>query len=827
MKNSTITLYYKSLINKDKNFILDNPSNGKSTIENYLGTLENEVITGFQYIKHSLVISIKLDKSQDYLNMGLDARDLNYIKIQNDGENAKYYFIVGKTWKGESTIELMLNMDTLNSFQFNKDYVLNKKTLVKREHKDRFAKIGQGSQIFEYDVESDTSVSPVYSSMLIAVTEFKNYSIEILDGTTVTGLFPNFIGLQENHLQGIHVFRFIFLTTHTAGHVKLRFNFSVYALERIIDMRSEEINSPVYKINEDLLFEQDGNSSASWSLFYRNADNSENSPVDCYLLADEGFSAVYQTSDGKVNYEDTPADGDFIIFWSNTGLSINVDGAEYYLRKSTGWSWGNYQNWTLIAIKRQDTQIEVYYAKMEYKLFHIPTLPIFVPTYSGSWSKIFTGQYVEVQTLLDSMHVRRVDNLPSSASWCTNMMAGTPVGSDYVVSFGTTASAPVVTLQAIDKTDSKNIKIIDLPYSPTSFSIDGSGNYELADMWKYDQNTGMMKLRNNTARFTNDIRSNGVNPEVVKICSYESTDELKNMNRKFKDSKLLHSDFYRPKFVYDSFSRTFPLEKIKFDPFARDNYLFHFHFTMSRNIVSKFMFSFDYEYKIAVEDFEKVVTCSRNNEEVLYNSAYLNYIRTGYNYDLKSKERQDVTGAVGIGLSVASIVGSVILAVATENPLPLAGAVAGGISLVGQTVNYAKTTAQNEDNIQRKLQETQQQAVAVINADDVDLLYEYCQNKAKLCTYKVSDQMESILDDLFYYGGYISNEQKIPNVRSRYWFNYVQASLVIEESDNLTEEIENDIKEKFENGVTFMHNRFGTFDLKQEKENMETSVVGG
>ena len=114
-----------------------------------------------------------------------------------------------------------------------------------------------------------------------------------------------------------------------------------------------------------------------------------------------------------------------------------------------------------------------------------------------------------------------------------------------------------------------------------------------------------------------------------------------------------------------------------------------------------------------------------------------------------------------------------------------------------------------------------------MNADDIDLLYEYCQNKAKLCSYKVSEQMENILDDLFYYGGYISNEQKIPVVNSRYWFNYVQASLILEETNNLTEEIENDIKEKFENGVTFMHLRNNTFDLKQEKENMETSIVGG
>lgn len=821
MKNSTITLYYKSLINKDKNFILDNPSNGKSTIENYLGTLEKEVITGFQYIKHSLVISIKLDKSQDYLNMGLDARDLNYIKIQNDGENAKYYFIVDKTWKGESTIELMLNMDTLNSFQFNKDYVLNKKTLVKREHKDRLKTTPYIEKVFEWDLEADKYASPTYSTMIVAISQFRDYTITIMDGTTVTSIVPDFIRLRENNIDGIHVFRFETIATHTAGHMQVKLKFRCWAFEREIDMRSEEINCPVYKVKDELLFEQDGNSSANWSLYYKNRTDSDNAPVDCYLLTDEPFTAEYQTSDGHIDASDCPSDGDYIILYSDSGLSVNVNGSEYYLRKSTGWSWGSYVNWTLLAVKKQDNNVQVFYAKFEFKMLFFPSIPLF----SGSWTKIWEGSYIEVQTLLDSMITRRVDNLPNAEQWCVGASTGLYPGTAYSVSFGATSTTAVVSLQNIDKTDSKNIKIIDLPYSPTSFSIDGSGNYVLGDMWKFDTNTNMMKLRNNMARFTNDIRSQAVNPEINMLLPYDGNLELRNMSRRFKDSKLFHSDYFRPKFVYDSFSRTFPLEKIEFT--YRESYLFSFHFTMSRNIVSKFLFSFDYNYKVAVEDFEKIVACSRNNEEVLYNSAYLNYIRTGYNYDLKAKERQDVTGAVGIGLSAAAIAGSIILAIATENPLPIAGAVAGGIGLVGQTVNYAKTTAQNEDNIQRKLQETQQQAVSVMNADDIDLLYEYCQNKAKLCSYKVSDQMESILDDLFYYGGYVCNEQKIPNVRSRYWFNYVQASLVIEESDNLTEEIENDIKEKFENGVTFMHNRFGTFDLKQEKENMETSIVGG
>ena len=137
----------------------------------------------------------------------------------------------------------------------------------------------------------------------------------------------------------------------------------------------------------------------------------------------------------------------------------------------------------------------------------------------------------------------------------------------------------------------------------------------------------------------------------------------------------------------------------------------------------------------------------------------------------------------------------------------------------------SKTTSQAEENIQRKLQETQMQSVAVLNADDYDLLYEYTLNKAKLCYYEVSPNMQNILDDLFYYGGYLVNEQMIPNISSRYWFNYVQATLILNDSSNLTSEIEDDIKEKFEQGVTFLHYKHSMFDFNQEMENLETFLI--
>ena len=85
--------------------------------------------------------------------------------------------------------------------------------------------------------------------------------------------------------------------------------------------------------------------------------------------------------------------------------------------------------------------------------------------------------------------------------------------------------------------------------------------------------------------------------------------------------------------------------------------------------------------------------------------------------------------------------------------------------------------------------------------------------------------MEKILDDLFYYGGYVCNEQKVPNINTRYWFNYLQAILILNDSNNLTEEIKNDIKEKFDNGVTFLHYRNNKFDFAQEMENFEIYLI--
>ena len=818
MKTATLTLYYKSLLNKDKNFILDNPNNGKSAVENYLSTLQHDVITGFQYQKHQMVLTLKIDRNQTALNMGQNAQDLNYIKIQNEGENPKYYFIIGKNWKAENTIELVCNMDTLNSFEFNRDYEVNKKTLVKREHRDRFE--GLQRITFEWKVYAEFGENSFfYTDLYLVQADVENivYEVTHIDNpgqAVVESLVPY---TNEDGVKGLQMT----ISTISYNNMTIKVTYTLKAFVKLIDLKSEEISAPLYLQQEETLFEKHGDTSVNWALYYKSSTDDENSPVECYLIPDQEIPVEYSAPSGVITYDMLPANGDYLfVFTPYQGdITFEVDGTQTstssYIIGKIGQLNSNV-DYTGIAFRRHDGHIE--YTRLTYH-------------YVRGWYGIedfkiqyqFTKEVTSVSVLNppSSLKVYKTGSIPQAKPFFRNRIFETP---NDTLTFSSLTLGELVGIQQIDRTDSKNIKIIDVPYSPSNYTISDEGNYNF-EQWYVDN--GFLKIVNTSLRFQNDVESNGGNVLKEFIQPVENVDSLRNRDRFLKDSKLSHSDYYRPKFVYDSFTKTFALEKMEFIKGAIYPESFNFTFVMTRNIVSKFLFKFNYTWKYSVEDYPNIVAVSRNNEEVLYNSQYINYLRTGYNYDLKAKQRQETSAGVGIGLSALGLVASIAVAVATENPLPVAGAIASGIGLVGQTINYAKTTAQNEDNIQRKLQEAQMQSVAVMNADDIDLLFAYAENRAKLCYYQISPKMQEILDDLFYYGGYITNEQKIPNIRTRYWFNFVQCSLIIEESNNLTEDIENDIKSKFENGVTFMHLRNGQFDLRQEKENMETSIVGG
>lgn len=734
---STITLYYGTLLKKARNFLLD--VNGNKGIETYLSSISQKVtINNFQYVKQALNITIKLDMSQTGLNMGTGSQDLNYVKIQNGSENPCYYFVSSKAWRSQYTIELVLEMDTLNTYEFNSDYNLSDKTLVKREHKNRF-------------------------------TEESRY---------------------------------------------LEF----YYVNKIIDLKSEEISAPLFRDENDdkILNDGFGEIGLNWSLYYKNADNQEESPIDCYLVPENSITINYQSSLGEITTSDIQNGYNIMFFvdYNSPNITIDVDGSTYTPSKALPPIF--VETYIAIAIKNNNGVLEVYECK-------------YVNGRDAEVSLVASNpNYIKIQNAPSSVRCLTIQYLPPS-----DLVFGAHLyeygEADTTLNFGSLTTGVLNGVVSINKTLAENVKIINLPFSPTEVSLNNA-IYTLDACWKYDVTNRRAKLQDFNKRFTNDIITN-VDDLYSLIWTRTNAWSGKRdglAKRFIQDPKLLHSDFYRPKFVYDSFTKAFPLEQLNIDPSIvnpRGRRTFQFKFVMSRNIVSKFLFQFDYVWKNSTEDYPNVVAVSRNNEEVLYNSQYLDYIRTGYNYDLKAKERQEVGSIYGMGLNAIGLVTSTIVGAVTGNPIAFGGAIASGFGLASQLVSYAKTTAQAEENIQRKLAETQRQSVSVMNADDYDLLYAYTLNKPKMCYYSVSSQMKNILDDLFYYCGYICNEQKVPNVYSRYWFNFVQAQLEVYATNNLTGEILDDIKEKFNDGVTFLHYHHNKFDFAQEMENFEIYLI--
>ena len=821
---STITLFYKSLVNKEKNFVLDD-GNGESRLENYLSTLQKVVINDFQYIKIQLSLSIKIDMNQTNLEM-IETKDLNYIKIQNGNERSYYYFVISKTWRSKETIELVLSMDTLNCFKFNEDYVINDKTLTKRMHKDRFEKHSTIIKvIFDYTQASDISFEGLTENTLLPYeVEFRNDgqvvkiiecdgiykpSNQIIELTNVSQEDAEWIeNYSSEYFDDITIFDSNNYVAEFLGVPRGVFSFEYsYSNIRKIDLKSEDISCPVYKTKDDLL--QESSFIVEWALYYKNRTSGDNQPVDCYLTATQPIKFKTPSATRYIDVNNIPSGKIILITPTYQGnLSFKINDTTYTLYS---------EYWDDIY------EHGITYYCIGFMNFN-GTLRVYKYTFSRDFAYTSIGKVFEQS--IDNAVVEFTGSQDSIVGYETDSVTsytGSFPTPNFTFTFSGSTTITLFTKDTIDKTLSENLKIINIPYCPSEAVFDGD-IVALPPLWTYDATYHYLRLTDLNARF-----SHLVTTSVANILDYFETSFVVNLSqhRTIKDSKLYHSDYFRPKFVYDSFSRIFPLEQMNYKMSLRNNPTdnFQFTFVMSRNIVSKFMFKFDFVYNHSNEDYPNVVAVARNNEEVLYNSSYLNYIRTGYNYDLKAKERQETAGAIGLGLNIAGLIASIgVSFIPGGQAIGIGGAIASGLGLVGQMVNYAKTTAQNEENIQRKLAETQRQAVSVLNADDYDLLYEYSSNKAKLCLYEVSENMKNVLDDLFYYGGYLVNEQMIPNISSRYWFNFVQASLVINDSSNLTSEIEDDIKEKFEQGVTFLHYH-NKFDFKQEMENWETSLL--
>lgn len=412
---------------------------------------------------------------------------------------------------------------------------------------------------------------------------------------------------------------------------------------------------------------------------------------------------------------------------------------------------------------------------------------------------------------------------PTSTYW-SQMKAGTEVGW-----FQVSGSAPAYLwpIPANLKTDSRVMKIIQVPYCPLYNYEENGNHYYDINGWTFDSSANALR-KIDTEADTDSIIELDWNPLNLLKVDYVEPEATDNRNDKY-ESKVYHSEFYTPKLVYDSFGYTYSLENVDTSNAENLDKAKNIDYKVSNTFSGNFMFNTKVPLKRSASDYDNIVIVNRNNELPVYTSAFMNYVKSGYNYDIKNRNMNLAKGAAGTLVSTAGgLLGGLAMgAMGGSSAGPVGAAIGAAVGLAGGLINLAFSQAQADNNIKQKLEETNRQGVSVNSCDDINLLQAYTEgNKAKQIEYQASKEFISIMWDLFYYYGYKEDTREIPNLNSRLWFNYIECEPVFKENQNLVyKNYLEDIRQRFMTGITVYHRVNNTYDWNQEKENWETNLI--
>ena len=757
---------YQTHLTPARNALVDN-------LDEYLATLRPHYSSdNFQYQQLALDLIMKINVKQVVIsghNLG------NYLTIQQDGK-IWYYFILNTEWSGQETVKLTLSIDSINTFR--NDLTFNAKTAIQREHRDRLKKVN--------------------------------------------------------------------------GYIA-----------RVIDYENEGLTLP--KVIEDSEDVRIMNSDLDWYLMYKTADELSttnlNNAVSCYLCASEQIAVgggSEQARELTVNdlledrfYYFTGADnvgGSFKLTINGATTTFNDINGTYRMdvRKAGDITLADRQMNGLMLYRKDN--------KMYYGL-QFTDVCSYQPT--GITTDVF-NQSTTVPTLPNKGAAKAAFGNYNVAECQSVSISGNFLryGQAYYISADTAivnlsqtlpiyagVGATIMSFNDIDRTDSKIMKIIKLPYSPVKFNYT-NGHYEFGDDWQVIG--GLLKLKN-TAVSKGFSNNNMYDASLTSYFVNASAIDTTAVRNDYNESKLYNSSFFTYKFVYDSFAKEVKLENIR--DYTDVDITVGINFKMTSTINSRFMFKFDTDggYMYKESDYEPYLIINRNNEETIYSNDYINYMRTGYNYDQKVRHEQLAMSLLGTGISAVSAgfqfaipeynvdkatgkksgqKGSLGATSKAIKGFSLTSAISTAASTASSLINAFYSNYQAGQAIEQKQNELKQQATSVIGSDDLDLLSDYNGNRLKIITYKLRPEDEKLVADLFYYTGYKHNKLEKPDLQSRYWFNFIQCSPVFnEEGDTPYNDYIDDVKARYESGITVYHSHNGVYDWNQELENWEVSIL--
>lgn len=169
------------------------------------------------------------------------------------------------------------------------------------------------------------------------------------------------------------------------------------------------------------------------------------------------------------------------------------------------------------------------------------------------------------------------------------------------------------------------------------------------------------------------------------------------------------------------------------------------------------------------------------------NNAYISY--------LANNKASATTGfAVNTALDIGTNIARTIIGTAGGNPFALSNAISGASSTASNIINrnLKITDLKNTPDMISKLG----------NNGEFDLFKDNI--KYNICELELLPQYKTIVYNFLYRYGYSCNDFKLPNIKSRYYFNYIEIQDV-----NLETKIDNEyiqqLKSIYSKGITFWH----------------------
>lgn len=586
------------------------------------------------------------------------------------------------------------------------------------------------------------------------------------------------------------------------------------ALQKVVDDVDEGITAPKVLANDTRINKTGAYMNQKWYLLYRTPDvPSSSSPVECILAPDGTVSYSFGTGTTPKTVYPSDLDSSTYYFWM---LEDNESG--------TVWLPGGHSGFTRVLGNSYED------GKLVGLRLHKEKYPgtdddrIAVTGYFQESGTVKMANLMNVGTLFEYLRFTVSRAIRFSAS---NMNSDL-LGIDGLPSMSWAASDAPATLKKhgdFDLTDSRIVKVIQCPYCPITLDTAQTAQGEvirIPEGWSINA-ANELRLDDRTQDFLTTIYSADMQDLKATVPAMGYWEDYEQMPRNdYFEPKILNSAFTTNKLVYDSFSTEIPYERFRG---TTSNPRLTITYKQSNALSSDLGFKWDTigVYSSQVGDYSKYLISTRNNESVIYTNEYLNYQRVGSNWDRKNAITSNVTSWLNTGLSIA---GAVIGAIAAPSTGGLSGiaAVSLGIKAGAGILGSVQSSISLANDQARKQEELRSQAAQVSGANDLNLLNWYNGNKAHLMKYSPTETAAEALYDLFYYCGYAHNVQEKPEFSTRYWFDYIQCEADFEGSD-LFSEYTDDIKARYELGVTvFHHNRAG-WDWRQQYENWERGFL--